>query len=140
MNVIAECLSMGREPIDARPYEPRVMPVSWTLIRHEHSTPERRAWASGRGLLVLFSVARERDGKLWLHVSVSHSARLPNWEELRSVKDLFIGTDRKALQVFPAEAEYVNIHPRVLHLWSCLDGDPTPDFRIWNPFANRAEI
>jgi len=25
-------------------------------------------------------------------------------------------------------AKHVNIHPGVLHVWHCLDGDVTPDF------------
>ena len=80
-------------------------------------------------LKVICSAGVEADGKRWMHVSVSHRRRLPNWREYRLVKDLFIGKHRKAIQVLPAEAEYVNHHPNVLHLWSCLDGDPLPDFR-----------
>lgn len=72
---------------------------------------------------------RERDEKLWLHLSISHAKRLPTWHDLREAKDIFIGKDRVALQILPREAEYVNRHPNVLHLWCCLDGDVTPDFR-----------
>lgn len=71
----------------------------------------------------------ESDGKRWLHVSCSRRNRLPSWEELRLVKDTFIGKDRKAISVLPCEGEYVNDHPFVLHLFSCLDGDGLPDFR-----------
>jgi hypothetical protein len=27
----------------------------------------------------------------------------------------------------PPKAKHVSIHPGVLHLWHCLDGDVTPD-------------
>ena len=84
---------------------------------------------TGIGLRVIASLAWEEDLKRWLHVSVSHAQRLPTWEELRAVKAAFVGPDRAALQVFPRADEYVNHHPYTLHLWHCLEGDVTPDFR-----------
>lgn len=80
-------------------------------------------------LMVLVSESVEADEKIWLHVSLSRPTRMPNWNELRRVKDAFVGKDRKAIQVFPKQDEYVNIHPHVLHLFACLEGDPLPDFR-----------
>lgn len=82
-----------------------------------------------RKLVVICSASVEKDGKRWMHVSCSRPSSLPTWEDLRLVKDTFIGRDKKAIQVLPPEAEYVNLHPNVLHLWSCLDGDGLPDFR-----------
>jgi len=87
----------------------------------------------GDNLAVIASGATEKDGRRWLHVSLSRPSRLPSWEDLREVKDTFIGKDRKAVQVLPPEAEYVNRHPHVLHLWSCFDGDVLPDFRREGP-------
>lgn len=71
------------------------------------------------------------EGELWAHLSVSAQApaRLPNWKELGWCKGYFLG-DRKAIQVFPVRAEYVNIHPNVLNLYAPLDRDPLPDFRV----------
>jgi hypothetical protein len=46
------------------------------------------------------------------------------------VKRSFIGDERMAVQVFPRASEHVNIAKYCLHLWHCVDGDPTPDFRI----------
>ena len=43
-------------------------------------------------------------------------------------KELFVGRDEFAYQVIPPRDQHVNIHPNVLHLWSCLDGSPLPDF------------
>jgi hypothetical protein len=82
-----------------------------------------------RKLGAMFSVERERDGKRWIHISVSHRDRIPTWDELRHVKDWMIGKDKLAIQVLPPDDQYVNIHPRTLHLWHCLDGDPVPDLR-----------
>jgi len=81
-------------------------------------------------LMVLVSGRREKDGKRWVHVSMSYPNKLPGWNVVRMVKDRFIGRDKKAIQVFPADTEYVNIHPFCLHLWHCIDGDGLPDFRV----------
>jgi hypothetical protein len=67
------------------------------------------------------------DGKWWLHVSVSHPHKLPTWAELKEVKELFIGRDKKAIQILPNEKEYVNMHPYCLHLFHS-DEDGLPDF------------
>jgi len=82
----------------------------------------------GLGLTVIVSVAQEADNRAWLHVSCSRPDRLPSYDDLCLVKAEFVGADRKAIQVFPAQAEHVNIHLYCLHLFSCLDEDPLPDF------------
>lgn len=82
----------------------------------------------GRKLAAICSIATEADGKKWAHLSVSHRDRLPTWEELARVKEDFLGTHTKAVQILPPRAEWVNIHPNVLHLFCCLEGDPLPDF------------
>jgi hypothetical protein len=83
----------------------------------------------GDSLVVIVSARVEADGKRWMHVSCSRPNRLPTWDDLRRVKDVFIGKNRKAIQVMPPASEYVNIAKFALHLWCCLDGDGLPDFR-----------
>lgn len=104
---------------------PRVLPVGWRTI-------ERRVdgakYVHADGLAVIVSAATELDGRRWLHVSCSRATKLPTWNDLKRVKLAFVGRDRTALQILPPEAKYVNINPYVLHLWSCLDGNVTPDF------------
>lgn len=85
--------------------------------------------AKGRALRVICTGGVEADHRRWLHVSYSKPECIPDWEDTRLVKDTFIGRDRKALQILPPEAEYVNFAPHCLHLWSCIDGDVVPDFR-----------
>ena len=105
---------------------PVILPHYWEVdIRLDDGT---RYIASVLGLAAIVSVAREPDGKRWVHLSVSHRHRLPKWRELRETKDLFLGRNVYAYQVLPPEDKYVNLHPRVLHLWHCLDGDPLPEF------------
>lgn len=115
-------------PQDTANIAPRVLPFNWRRV--EHGLGEGICMYKGRaGLRVFFSVMRERDGRRWLHVSFSRKEGIPDWGDVRAVKDLFIGRDKEALQVFPPEDEYVNFHPRTLHLWHCIDERLTPDFR-----------
>jgi hypothetical protein len=55
----------------------------------------------------------------WEHVSVSvfpNAKRLPTWDEMSVVKDLFWRPNETVVQFHPANSEYVN-HYDCLHLW-----------------------
>jgi hypothetical protein len=106
-------------------HDPRVLPAGWAKVTY----PGGYGWKSPAGLMVISSAATEDDGKEWLHLSVSRQDRLPSWDDLVEVKEVFGGTATSAIQVIPPRAEYVNCHPNVLHLWVCLDESPLPDFR-----------
>lgn len=80
------------------------------------------------GQSVCLTVGIHDDGKRWPHVSLTHPRRIPLYEELMTVKDVFIGRDLQAIQVHPPRSRHVNIHPHCLHMWACLDGDGLPDF------------
>lgn len=82
------------------------------------------------GIGVMISGRIELDGKLWIHVSLSRKSRMPTYEDMTLVKRLFLGPDRRAIQLFVSEKEHYNYHPFCLHLWHCVDGDGLPDFRI----------
>ena len=60
----------------------------------------------------------------WEHVSVSSpkAHRCPNWHEMSFIKRQFWRPEEAVMQLHPPEAEYVNNHPHVLHLWRPLDG------------------
>jgi hypothetical protein len=81
-------------------------------------------------LTVIASTNIEKDGKEWLHVSLSRERRIPLYSDIIKVKKIFIGKDKKAIQVFPEEKNHVNIMPFCLHLWHCLDEDSLPEFSI----------
>jgi hypothetical protein len=85
-------------------------------------------YSKSRGLVVIQSVSKELDGKLWLHTSYSRKSKLPSYYDTQFIKKHFIGEDQKAIAVYPKKSEHVNIMPYCLHLWTCLDGDPLPDF------------
>ena len=92
--------------------------VHYSGFVYEHTlTPQR----------VIISPAPTPDGLAWIHFSLSCRGRIPSWEELKAAKEHFLG-DVHAYQVLPPKAEYVNIHPHVLHLWHCIDKNPFPDW------------
>src|SRR5262245_50954608 len=110
------------------------IPPSWTM-------GDRARFGAGDGaifkrgtLQVICSLSREEDGCLWVHVSAcgrlgERRFYLPNWEEMKRVKNDFIGPDAWAYQVFPSAKDYVNHHAYVLHLFARFDGKPAlPDF------------
>jgi hypothetical protein len=69
----------------------------------------------------------EQDGEFWLHVSVSRDNDLPitvrpSYQDLATVKAVFVGQERYAYSVWPPTDKHVNIHTGVLHLWSPVTG------------------
>lgn len=90
--------------------------------------------------LVIIAVAgmpgRKDPMEQWDHVSChartpsvnhTHRQRTPTWDEMCHVKNLFWDPDECVVQFHPAESEYVNTHPNVLHLWKHVDvAFPTP--------------
>tara|TARA_Y100000310_G_scaffold343463_1_gene451203 strand:- start:1249 stop:1530 length:282 start_codon:yes stop_codon:yes gene_type:complete len=79
-------------------------------------------------LSLIISWAIEQDNRRWCHLSIAREDVLPSYDDLCHVKRLFLGADAKAIQMFPPEAEHVNIHSYCLHLFYCTDEDPLPDF------------
>lgn len=107
-------------------WQPPVASGMWTKT-HEL---EDGAWyqSAATPLAVCVSRCREEDGMRWVHVSVSHPTRVPKYRELVAIKRWALGTDAMAYQVFASDSKHVNFHKFCLHLWSCLDGNPLPDF------------
>jgi hypothetical protein len=69
------------------------------------------------------------DGEGWKHVSVSRcwdGNKVPTWQMMCVVKDLFFEPEGWVVQFHPAESEYVNNHPGCLHLWKPDAPFPTP--------------
>ena len=66
-------------------------------------------------------VGEDEEG--WEHVSVELCARrLPTWEEMSHLKDLFWDDEEEVVQIHPKKSEYVNI-TEALHLWRPKNGD-----------------
>jgi hypothetical protein len=105
------------------------VPPAWRLVQ---KTEDGAAFVRGC-VQVIVSAAYQQDGRVWVHVSAcgrtGSGYRLPEWDEMKRVKHDFIGAERWAYQVFPAERDYVNLNPYVLHLFALLGGEPAlPDF------------
>lgn len=79
-------------------------------------------------LTVIMSAARELDEKRWIHLSVARPSKLPDWEDITHVRNLFLGPEAMAIQVIAPASRHVSIHRYCMHLWHCLDGSPLPDF------------
>jgi len=73
----------------------------------------------------------------WDHVSVrigytkyhgKLAERIPTWEEMCAIKELFFAADECAVQFHPPASDYIDIHPCVLHLWRPINFKlPMPD-------------
>ena len=133
MKILASELSdLDKDRVVVRMDELRktVLPADW---RGGESCANAQWYHSRDGIKVLVEVEMQAMNsshqELWLHLSMSRKDRVPTYTDVRRVKEMFIGKDRKAIQIFPAESEHYNLHPNCLHLWSPLERDPLPDFR-----------
>ena len=62
------------------------------------------------------------------HVSVSlDKNRIPTWEEMCWIKDLFFDEDETVIQFHPKKEDYVNFSKKTLHLWRYQGEFPLPD-------------
>jgi hypothetical protein len=106
----------------------RLRAAGWRLVARGD---DGEAWAIRQGakvMTLIWSIAREDDGGLWLHVSVSAGKRLPTWGELEWARDLVVG-DAYAYAVFPPSEHWVGLNKSVGHLFAPLDGRPRlPEF------------
>ncbi len=73
----------------------------------------------GEQLCIIASAADDDDhlAQGWQHCSVSTARRIPNWIEMCFVKNLFWDEEECVVQFHPPRGDYVNYHPRTLHLW-----------------------
>lgn len=71
------------------------------------------------------------DGEGWEHVSVSFHDRVPTWDEMCRVKDLFWDAEDVVIQYHPRASEYVTNCDTCLHLWRPVQAElPTPPVRL----------
>jgi len=69
-------------------------------------------------------VIRTQDGGLW-HLSVSHTTRLPSWDEIADARYRFVPDRARMAMLLPPRAEWIDVHPRTLHLWEIDDPGST---------------
>lgn len=79
-----------------------------------------RTFKSGRRFQVIAT-----DGGGWDHVSVcplDHPNKLPTWDEMCEIKDMFFEPEEECVEYHPRKSEYVNLKSNCLHLWRPNDG------------------
>lgn len=77
-----------------------------------------RVYISETGLRLIISYDKSKNFGDILHVSASFADRLPTWEELKAIKDVFFG-DVDAMQMLPKKEDYVNVNMYTLHIYEC---------------------
>jgi hypothetical protein len=97
------------------PLSAPILPVGWRET--SSPLPFTRAYQNGWGMKVIVSIDSIEDGSEYLHCSVSRRKQLPGWDDLREVKNIFIGREEEAFQFLPKESEYINLHDYCLHIW-----------------------
>lgn len=104
---------------------PRILPAGWTILQR---FGDGNAYRYRNGLKVLVSTAPFEDGREWMHISLSRNDRIPNYDDVKFVKNTF-AEGRFAYQIFPPLSQNINIHEFCLHLWVPLTGElPLPNF------------
>lgn len=101
--------------------------------------PDGYRYVNREQRIVVIATRADHGGQEWLHVSVSCPDRVPSWDELAAIKELVIGPDRHAYQVFPPRAQWISIHEHCLHLWARWDdgdGRVLPDFAAATNWAS----
>lgn len=67
---------------------------------------------------VVFSIERGYE-----HVSFCpYNGRLPDWDAMCELKDVFFNDEEEAYQIMPKKSEYVNMVDNCLHLWRPRNG------------------
>lgn len=61
------------------------------------------------------------------HLSVSTPVKIPTWEQMCFMKDIFWRDDEICMQLHPKKEQYVNNMQYCLHIWKPVDQEiPTP--------------
>lgn len=57
-------------------------------------------------------------GSDWEHVSFApYSGKMPTWDEMTAIKDIFFNEEEDCISIFPRKSEYVNLKENCLHIW-----------------------
>jgi hypothetical protein len=104
-----------------------ILPANYTFQCYNHLVQEY--FRRDTDYMTIIRGMECHDGKWWYHVSCSKTKqkKLPSWKDLTEVKNIFIGHDKRAIQILPDIRHYVNLNPYCLHLFSC-DDDGLPEF------------
>lgn len=85
-------------------------------------------WDDFKGSVIWGYDEPDTNGNGWEHVSISNfnPRKLPSWDVMCRLKDMFFYKTESAVQLHPAEEHYFHGFqrlPNVLHLWRPKDGN-----------------
>ena len=65
---------------------------------------------------------RNEDG--FEHVSISPTKvyKMPSWNDMAQLKDIFFYPEEEAYQIMPKKSQYVNLKNNCLHIWRPVNG------------------
>ena len=103
---------------------PLVVPIGWNRLQ---LGPSRMAVKDdGKGLRILYSIARMEDGRRYHHISFSRQGRLPGWKEMRDFlydEVPFLNKDKACYMTLPPKGQYITlINSQVMHWWQEYEG------------------
>lgn len=58
----------------------------------------------------------------WEHLGVSFKNKIPSWECMQEMKELFFKDDEECFQMHPKADNYVNNNEYTLHIWRPIEG------------------
>ena len=61
--------------------------------------------------------SENEDGMEQVSVSPKKKFRVPTWDDMCVLKDVFFEDEEEAYQIHPKKSEYVNVVENCLHLW-----------------------
>lgn len=92
------------------PYKPINLPKRWKLI-HTHCFIDEISWAvfkdTKTSINIDSSIITLENGQQYIKISIYKNNRFPDWTEIRTAKNAFIGKDKEAFCVIPPD-EYWN--------------------------------
>lgn len=100
--------------------------ITWLVP--ERFGPDGWVMDSWDGESRVIVTAADHHGCEWIHASISHTNRMPTYDDLVLLHQATF-SDGWAYQVFAPAEHHVNIHAYALHLWGRADGKPAlPNF------------
>jgi len=104
--------------------------VQHPTVKTIESREDGFAYRMGNGLLIIQSIYKYGDKKLWIHTSFSRKSRMPEYKDMQLVKKIFIGSDREAIMILPKEEMHVNIATFCINFYTPVEHSPLPDFTM----------
>jgi hypothetical protein len=98
---------------------PGIERIDHPIIKATDHSGAFKVMVSQRSWFVIATVDPMGDGKTAEHISVSHRnpKKMPDWDTLTKIKDLFFYPEEECVQFFPKHSQYVNMVENCLHIW-----------------------